>query len=232
MTRYSVWSCGQWPGTGYIVSQALQSQVSHGVYANAITTTSLMKSQTLRRLFATQLVLLAIALVALFKPAIDPAIAGSGQVKVAYGEDNLPEPVQEMRQAIMDAAVTGDLEAMRIPIELNELAPTISEGPIVDAIRYWQKNSSDGTGREILAILLDLLDTGYVRVMTGGESAMYIWPYFAETSLKDLTPTQQVELYRVASPADVRRMRKQGRYTGYRIGIGEDGVWHDFVKNE
>lgn len=151
-------------------------------------------------------------------------------IQIYYGEDMLPEPVREMREALIDAARSGGIEAMQIPIELNELPPDTGSKYSSDAIKHWKDASSDGTGRDILAALLDVLDAGYVRIADDGLGALYIWPYFAEIPITLLSPTQQVELYRLVPVAAVEQMRQSGRYTGYRISIGEDGVWHAFVK--
>ena len=63
-----------------------------------------------------------------------------------------------------------------------------------------------------------------------GKDAMYVWPYFAELDLRTLTPSQEVELYRLLPPAQALAMKQSGRYTYYRAGLGGDGVWHYFMQ--
>lgn len=186
-------------------------------------------TRTLGQLLATKAPVRVVALCLVF--LITCATSNADQtIKIYYGEDMLPEPVREMREALIDAASSGDIEAMRTPIELNELPPDTGSKTSSDAINHWKDASSDGTGRDILAALLDVLNAGYVRIVEDGVGALYIWPYFAEIPFTSLSPAQQVELYRLVPDAAVEEMRQSGRYNGYRISIGDDGVWHAFVK--
>ncbi|MEC9369114.1 MAG: hypothetical protein VX871_10545, partial [Pseudomonadota bacterium] len=50
----------------------------------------------------------------------------------------LPAPVARMRAAIMEAARTGDVEAMRPVLESNELKPLVSHDGPQDAIAFWK----------------------------------------------------------------------------------------------
>ncbi len=162
------------------------------------------------------------------KPA--PISPASPVLPVSFDPEALPAPVRAMREAILEAARTGQIEALRVPLELNELRPSIGANPGEDPIAYWRTASEDGQGLTILARLVDLLSSGYVRKGQGKE-ALYIWPSFAEQPLDRLSQAQLVDLYRLHSPDEVRTMLAAGRYTGYRLSIGADGVWHFFEKN-
>jgi hypothetical protein len=59
---------------------------------------------------------------------------------------------------------------------------------------------------------------------------MYVWPYFAEIDLATLTPSQEVDLYRIVPPALAVPMKKAGKYGYYRLGISPTGVWHYFIQ--
>jgi hypothetical protein len=152
---------------------------------------------------------------------------------VHYGTDDLPEPVREMREAILAAVRSGKMEDLRIAVELNELKPIIAEKPTPDPILHWRQVSADGEGREILAILGQLLDAGYTVLPIGKDienNRVYVWPYFAEMKLGSLTPAQEVELLRLVPGAAFRDMKQTGRYTHYKLGIGADGTWHFFIR--
>jgi hypothetical protein len=140
----------------------------------------------------------------------------------------LPAAVQRMRQAILQAATSGDIEQLRIPIEMNEIPPVFTKSRIGDPIAYLKAASGDGNGREMLAILYNLLTTGYAIVNPGGKDEMAVWPYHAVTPFQSLTPSQEVELYRFLPPAKLKEMITQGKYSFYKVGIGRDGVWHYF----
>ena len=93
--------------------------------------------------------------------------------------------------------------------------------------------SADGEGREILAILGQLLDAGYIVLPIGKDlenNRVYVWPYFAEMKLDALTPAQEVELMRLVPGTAFRGMKQTGKYTHYKLGIGADGTWHFFIR--
>lgn len=174
-------------------------------------------------------------------PAVPPAAGGDaavsgdkdapddlGMPEVFYGEDKLPEKVRDMRRRIMAATRTGDLQALRPVIESNEMPPALSGGDNDDPIATLKLLSGDDKGQEILAILQEILDAGYVHVDVGTPQDMYVWPYFARFKLDKLSPTQMVELFRIITAGDLEDMRDKGVYSFYRVGIGPDGTWHYF----
>jgi hypothetical protein len=141
----------------------------------------------------------------------------------------LPEPVKRMLEQIAAAAQSGEIENMLPVFESNELKPMIAEAYVADPIAFWKKESADSSGRDVLAAMLDVMSSGFVKVGQG-QDEMYVWPYFAETDLAKLTPAQEVELYRVVPPALAVPMKKDGKYNYYRLGISPDGVWHYFMR--
>jgi hypothetical protein len=164
--------------------------------------------------------------------------------KALYDFNALPDPVKRMIEAIAEAAQSGEIEKMRPVLESNELKPMIAadhvDDPIAfwkkesadhvdDPIAFWKKESADGSGRDVLAAMLNVMSAGYVRVGKG-QDEMYVWPYFAETGLSALTPAQEVELYRIVPPQLAAPMKKSGKYSYYKLGIAPTGVWHYFIK--
>lgn len=150
--------------------------------------------------------------------------------EIHFGEDGLPEAVKRTRRAILDAAATGDIEALRPVLEMNEVPPSLStELAIGDPIDFLKSTSGDPDGREILAILADLLEAGWVLKDAGTPQEMYVWPYFAEIRIDRLTPPQMVGLYRILTAADVDEMRAYDAWLFFKIGIGPDGTWHYFL---
>jgi len=148
---------------------------------------------------------------------------------VLYDFNALPDPVKRMLEQIAQAAQSGAIENMRPVFESNELKPMVGAAYVEDPIAYWKKQSADGTGRDVLAAMLNVMSSGYVRVGSAKDE-MYVWPYFAETDLALLTPAQDVELYRIVAPSVAVAMKKAGKYSYYRLGISPDGVWHYFIQ--
>jgi hypothetical protein len=139
-----------------------------------------------------------------------------------------------MREAILAATQTGEIEELRQVYELNDLRPDLG-ATSGDPVANWKRVSGDGKGREILAALSLILEAGYVVLPLGRDlenNRLYVWPYFAEVPLDKLTPGQEVELLRLVPPAAAKGMRDRGKYTHWRVTIGADGSWHSFRKDE
>lgn len=159
----------------------------------------------------------------------DPAKDGTDSLEVIYDPSKLPDPVQRMLIEIVAAAQTGNPEALRVMLESNELKPMVAAAHVDDPIQYWKEQSANGTGRDVLAAMLNIIASG--AVLTGkGHDAIYVWPYFAGAEIAKLTPPQQVEFYRVVPPKEAAAILKSGKYDYYRLGISPAGVWHYFIR--
>ncbi|TYC52762.1 hypothetical protein FMN50_16330 [Rhodobacterales bacterium] len=152
--------------------------------------------------------------------------------QVLYNTDMLPKAAARMHSQLREAALSGNMERLRMVLESNEMPPTLSFTKIDDPIDFLKKSSGDGEGFEILAIIADILDAGFLHVDEGTPQEMYIWPYFSRYPLFNLTPDQKVELFRIVTAGDFAEMQDFGAWTFYRIGIGPDGTLHYFVAGD
>ncbi|MEP3278917.1 MAG: hypothetical protein ABJN26_11425 [Stappiaceae bacterium] len=152
--------------------------------------------------------------------------------EILYTFENLPTPVRRMREQILEAAQSGKPEKLRPVLEANEVPPTLAFDEVADPIDYLKTSSGDGEGLELLAILSEVLEAGFVHVDKGTAQEMYVWPYFARYPLHGLKPDQMVELYRLVTAGDYADMQNFGAYSFYRVGIGPDGTWHYFVAGD
>ncbi len=171
---------------------------------------------------------------AVTEPADDKAVTEpESPVEVLYDITKAPEPVQRMRELIVEAAASGDIERLR---PLLGKGPTQTQVSVVegadDPVTTLKGLSGDPEGVEILAILLDVLATGFVKVDAGTPNEMYVWPYFAEKSLEMLSPPEKVELLRIVTAGDFADMQEFGGYNFYRVGISPDGQWKFFVAGD
>ena len=172
--------------------------------------------------------------------APEPGTAASGAYgvqplhlpEVKYGDADLPKAVARTRAQLLEAAHAGDLDRFRMVLEGNEMMPTLSFGETGDPIDFIKASSGDGEGLEVMAILTELLETGYVHVDKGTAQEMYIWPYFSRIPLARLTKEQKVEMYRVVTSGDLADMEATGAWTFYRVGIGPDGTLHYFAAGD
>lgn len=150
--------------------------------------------------------------------------------EVQYDLERLPEPVRRMRQLIIEACETADIEALRPLLSQGEHGTQVSSGTgAVDPIEFLKEVSGDGEGHEILAILQEVLEAGYVHLDPGEQSEVYLWPYFFAVPLDSLTGPQRVELFRLVTAGDYEDMKAFGSYIFYRAGITPEGRWAFFL---
>lgn len=169
-----------------------------------------------------------------------PAVAGEKAAETSkatpkerafYGA--LPQSVIDMREQILAAVHAGNVAELKDAIEWNEIKPDFGEPANADPIAYWKKISADGQGREVLAVLANLLALPPARLAIGKDpenTMVYVWPYLSELPLDRLTPGEEVDLYRLM-PAEVAKSAKAAKkWTWWRLAIGADGTWHTFRK--
>lgn len=145
-------------------------------------------------------------------------------VEVLSDISKIPAPVARMRELIVEAAASGDIERLRPLLGKGPTQTQVGDGQD-DPIDTIKSLSGDGEGLELLAIMLDLLSTGFVVVDKGTPDELYVWPYFAEKPLSSLTPPEKVDLLRLVTAGDYAGMEEFGSYNFYRIGITPDGQW-------
>ncbi len=94
----------------------------------------------------------------------------------------LPAPVAAIRAKILAALDKNDIEALRIPIDWNEVRPIFAKSGSfragTDPVEILKALSFDGKGHEILAILRAVLAQPFV-IVTRGPVTLYEWPAFA-----------------------------------------------------
>jgi hypothetical protein len=207
--------------------------------------TPLLAFSRCRRTSGPKILVLVLAGLVHWLTAVDSAVAQAAKpkdavipgVSAAAGPVTAPLPahVLEMRDAILAAVRSGHIEDLKVALEWNELKPDISDAMVEDPIAHWKKVSGDGEGREILAVLANILALPPAQTPLGKDienNALYVWPYLAELPLDKLTPPQEVDLYRLIHPADAKQMRDKKSWTWWRLAIGADGTWHSFRKGD
>lgn len=148
---------------------------------------------------------------------------------IEYDVSKLPMPVKRLREQIIEAASTGDPEKLRPIIAANGEPPELSFNDNEDPVESLKSLSGDAEGREILAILIEVLEAGYVHVDAGTPEELYIWPYFARYPVDTLTAPQIVELFKLVLAGDYEDMKTYGVYNSYRAAIAPDGTWRYFL---
>jgi hypothetical protein len=138
-----------------------------------------------------------------------------------------------MHELLVEAAKSGDIEKLRPFIGTGEDATMLSLGGLDgDPINFLKSQSGDPDGHEILAILLEVLESGFVHLDAGTENDVYVWPYFFAVPLDALTPQQRVELFTILTSGDLEEMKTYGAYVFFRVGISPEGRWRFFVAGD
>ncbi|MBS9719952.1 hypothetical protein JYU29_04530 [Tianweitania sp. BSSL-BM11] len=173
------------------------------------------------------------------EPQISPSAAhpradpDSPPPEILYDLQRLPEPVKRMHQLIVEACKSGDLEKLRPLIGTGDSQTQLTLGEIDgDPIDFIRQLAGDDQGQEILAILEEILEAGYVHLDAGTPEELYVWPYFFALPLDKLTPPQRVELFRIVTAGDFEEMKSIGAYIFYRVAITPEGRWSFFVAGE
>lgn len=165
-------------------------------------------------------------------PSAPAAPSGPASLEIITDLSRLPPPVARMRERIIMAARTGRLDDVVAVMRANEPMPIFALNGDADPAIHWRANFPDSGGIEILATLIDVLETGFVHVDQGTPQEMYLWPYFARVPLKELSPEQKVDLFKLVTGADYKAMLEAGSYNFYRVGIDADGAWRFFVAGD
>ncbi len=155
-----------------------------------------------------------------------------GAPEIITDLNRLPAPVARMRERILAAARSGDLDKVAEVMKSNTDLTVFSLADEKDPVAFWKSTYPDSEGVEALSILITILETGFVLAEAGTPQEIYLWPYFARMPLKSLSPQQKVELFRIVTGSDYKDMVEFGAYAFYRVGIGPDGAWHFFVAGD
>ena len=164
------------------------------------------------------------------RPNVDP---NAPVPAVEYDLSKLPAPVRELHDKLAAAAKAGLIEAVRPLLKTGDEPTQLSlAGVDNDPVTFLKSLSGDEGGQEILAILLEVLEAGYVHLSPGTPEELYVWPYFFAVPLDKLTDMQRVELFKLVTSGDYEDMKSFGAYIFYRVGISPDGQWRFFLAGE
>jgi hypothetical protein len=147
------------------------------------------------------------------------------EASVPTATGGLPAAVEETRARLLEAAETGDYEALRELIPDSGLKYTFGDSVAGGPILYWQEleRTTDQRPIEALAAVLQLpyvLARGY-----------YVWPWaYVVPSADDLSPHERDLLAPLGVPSAL--FPEGAGYYGWRAGIAPDGTWVFFVAGD
>ncbi|MGQ0456481.1 MAG: hypothetical protein ACT4OU_05410 [Hyphomicrobium sp.] len=147
----------------------------------------------------------------------------------------LPAQVAELRELLLAAVQSGDLNDLKAALEHSPVKPDLGADNNDEPIDVLRRASSDGAGMETLAALGEILRLAPAALPLGKDlenNLIFVWPYLAERSIDQLSPRERVELLSLVSTAKASEMREKKRWTWWRLAIGADGSWLTFKKDE
>lgn len=137
----------------------------------------------------------------------------------------LPAAVEQTRARLVEAAETGDYEALRELIPDSGFKYTFSDAVAGGPIAYWQELERT-TDQRPIAELAAVLRLPYVL-----SRGYYVWPWaYALPSSDDLSPHERDLLTPLGLPSEL--FPELAGYYGWRAGIAPDGAWVFFVAGD
>lgn len=130
----------------------------------------------------------------------------------------LPDAVEETRRGLLEAAESGDVEALE-PFVTDRLNYTFGEPVEGGAIEYFRRLEAEG--QDPLGTLAKLLQLPFTLAQGN-----YVWPWVYTVPATDLTDYEKQLLGEFADDF------AGTTYLGYRVGIAPDGTWIFFVAGD
>jgi hypothetical protein len=145
-------------------------------------------------------------------------------------QPGLPDQVEEVRQAIAEAAVRCDYGRLAALAREGGEQFTFTFGDADDPAQYWRRE--EAIGGEPMKFLAGMLDRPYGQV-SAGDLILYVWPSAATyPSWAEVPPEARNALRPLYGDEDFQQFAQFGSYIGYRVGITETGDWLYFVAGD
>lgn len=177
--------------------------------------------------------LLAAALIAMLSAPVAALDVPKDGYVISDDLAELPEAVRDKREALVEAAKSGDITRLKVIFDAQEQPPNVSFGGPDDPIEHLKRESGDGEGIETLAILKKTLEAPFAAMDNGDGTISYVWPYFAAMmDLRTLTPEQLVDGYALLGWRGFEDQREVGGWISWRVFIDEDGDLNAFVAGD
>ncbi len=144
-------------------------------------------------------------------------------------ETTLPAGTRDMLARIRNAAGSGDVQKLLIPIQRNEVPPLFDRGTKQSPIATLKARSADGEGKEMLRILLRTLEAGATPLSSGAAPTQYLWPWFANIPYAKRGATERAASWGLVRVADIGLSTLAREPLMHRVIIGAEGTWQVFA---
>ena len=163
------------------------------------------------------------------EPAEPEAECSTAGLRLSLPDQELPQPVADVRERVFDAAVACDYDTLeQIALEQGEgFTFSYGAGPDDSAAAHWRELEESGA-EEPMRVLATILTLPYTR----NESGSYAWPtaYSEAPTEEAWQALVDAGLY---TQEEIDGMRSGGTgYLGYRTAITAQGDWQFFVAGD
>ena len=134
----------------------------------------------------------------------------------------LPPAVAETHAGLLEAAESGDYEALRPFLPDSGFSYTFGGEVEGGPMAYWQRAEAQ-TGERPIKILARILRLPYT--LSGGR---YVWPFAYDKQQEELTAYERELLGDLANAYS----GAGSGYLGWRAGIEPDGTWRFFIAGD
>jgi len=140
-------------------------------------------------------------------------------------QPGLPAPVAATRQAIVDAAVACDWDALRaLTSATSDFTATFGGD---EPVGYWQNREDAGDGA--LRAMVIVLRAPF-RAHNTPNGDWFTWPDAFDAD--PLTEAHRAPIAELYTKQDFDSFRELGGYVGHRAVIMADGTWKAFVQGD
>ncbi|OFW54064.1 MAG: hypothetical protein A2V75_02445 [Actinobacteria bacterium RBG_16_70_17] len=148
----------------------------------------------------------------------DIPCSGAGLGAAFVDQPDLPDPAQDMRHALFDAALSCDWETLRS--FLDHATFSYSFGESGDPVAYWQRE--EFLHYRPMYYLAAILERPF-GMIEDGDSTIYTWPSAqAYESWAQVPAAEREALRPLYDDLDFRSFDEFGAYLGFRVGIRSD----------
>ena len=147
----------------------------------------------------------------------------------------LPPRVAALREKILEACATRDVEALQAPIEWAETPPIFLRGPgrprsFAEIVDFLRARAFDSDGIEMVDIMRAVFESPFARKVDGPFET-WVWPADELLWPQVMDPRTVARLHTYVRFADLGASDAQGRALIHSAGVGRDGTWHWFTTN-
>lgn len=121
---------------------------------------------------------------------------------------------------LRQAAASGDYREMATLASLNPDFRSNDAGWTHSAWWYLKLRTGDWPTRHLERVLAYRHGVRHTP-----DGRVFVWPYMAALEPGDITPAAARDMDELAGVGEARRMKAGDRWSGYSLGVREDGTW-------